>query len=287
MFYTPLRYPGGKGKLAAYLKIIFEENNLCDGHYVEPYAGGAGVAVELLLLQYASHVHINDIDDAVYSFWYSVLNHTDELVSMIASKRVSMAEWRRQKYILQNPEGCSELERGFATFFLNRTNRSGILKAGVIGGKAQSGTWKLDVRYNKKELIRRIEQIALYRDRISLYRKDALSLIDTLLPTLPKKTLVYLDPPYYVKGEGLYRNFYQYGDHVAIKNALRKTKDIFWLVSYDNVSEIREIYKQYRQQEYLLRYTAQNKFKGTEVMIYGPRLKYPEDVSPYYSVNAA
>ncbi len=287
MFYTPLRYPGGKGKLADYLKLIFEENNLCDGRYVEPYAGGAGVAVELLLLKYASHIYINDIDDAVYAFWYSILNYTDELTSMIGSKRASMAEWRRQKDVLRNPKDYSKLERGFATFFLNRTNRSGILKGGVIGGQAQSGKWKLNVRYNKKDLIRRIEQIALYRNRISLYRKDALTLINTLLPKLPRNTLVYLDPPYYVKGEGLYSNFYRHEDHVAIKKALRKAKDIFWLVSYDSVNEIREIYKQYRQQEYSLSYTVQNKFKGSEIMIYGPRLKYPDDVSPYYTVNAA
>ncbi|MDH5190833.1 MAG: DNA adenine methylase [Gammaproteobacteria bacterium] len=283
MFYTPLRYPGGKGKLADYIKLLFEENNLFDGHYVEPYAGGAGVAVELLLQEYASHIYINDIDDAVYAFWYSVLNYTDELSKMISSTRVSMAAWERQKDVLNNPKDYSKLEKGFATFFLNRTNRSGILKGGVIGGKAQSGKWKLDVRYNKKNLIQRIEQIALYKNRISLYRKDALLILTNLIPKLPKNTLIYLDPPYYVKGEGLYRNYYNHEDHVSIKRALRKTKNIFWLVSYDNVNEIKDIYKPYRYQEYSLSYTAQNKFMGSEVMIYGPRLKYPEDIMPYTS----
>ncbi len=287
MHYTPLRYPGGKGKLSAYVKSVFEENNLCDGNYVEPYAGGAGVAIELLMLEYAKHIHINDIDDAIYSFWYSVLNHTEELSKMISSTRVTMTGWNRQKEVLKKPKDYSILERGFATFFLNRTNRSGILNAGVIGGKAQAGKWKLDVRYNKKDLIRRIEQIALYRNRISLYKKDAVELLEKITPKLPKNTLIYLDPPYYVKGEGLYRNFYKHDDHVEIRKALRKIKNAYWMVSYDNVDKIRSIYKQYRSQEYSLSYTAQTKTSGSEIMIYGPKLKYPKDRLPYKPLNVA
>lgn len=287
MLYTPLRYPGGKGKLSEYLKIIFEENNLCDGHYVEPYAGGAGLGIELLMLEYASHIYINDIDDAIFSFWYSVLNHTEELSKMISSTRVSMAAWGRQKDILNNPKDYSLLERGFATFFINRTNRSGILNGGVIGGKSQAGKWKLNVRYNKKDLIQRIEKIAQYKNRISLSRKDALVFLNGLVPKLPKNTLIYLDPPYYVKGKGLYRNFYEHKDHVDIEKALRKIRKVLWLVSYDNVSQIKAIFSKYRYQEYSLIYTAQNKVMGSEVMIYSPKLNYPEDVSPYCAFGVA
>ncbi len=287
MHYTPLRYPGGKSKLCKYLKVIFEENNLSDGHYVEPYAGGAGVAIELLTLEYASHIHINDIDDAIYSFWYSVLNHTEEISRMISSTRVSIAAWKRQRDIFMNPKNHSILEKGFSTFFLNRTNRSGILNGGVIGGKAQAGKWRMDVRYNKKDLIQRIHKIALYKNRISLYRKDALIFLKNLLPKLPQNTLIYLDPPYYVKGEGLYRNFYAHDDHVVIEKTLRKIKNVFWLVSYDDVNEIKEIYKKHRSQEYTLSYTAQTKTKGSEIMIYGPKLKYPENISPYHPISAA
>ncbi|HAY93871.1 DNA adenine methylase, partial [Shewanella sp.] len=80
-FYTPLRYPGGKGKLAYYLKALIQENNLLDCHYIEPFAGGAGVAFELLMQEYVRKVTINDIDPAIHAFWFSVLNHTDEFCS--------------------------------------------------------------------------------------------------------------------------------------------------------------------------------------------------------------
>lgn len=163
-----------------------------------------------------------------------------------------------------------------ATFFLNRTNRSGILKAGVIGGQEQAGKWKLDVRFNKPELIKRIELIGRYKNRIRIYNDDALFFISNVVSNLPHKSLTYLDPPYYIKGSGLYRNFYVHDDHVEIANALGNI-DNPWIVSYDNVDEIKQIYSAYRQDEYFLSYTAQEKKKGSEVMIYGPQIIPPEN----------
>ncbi|WP_127346154.1 DNA adenine methylase [Pseudidiomarina mangrovi] len=274
-FYTPLRYPGGKGKFAHYLKELFEANELCDGHYAEPYAGGAGVAFELLFLEYASIIHINDIDPAVYSFWKTIIDQPEELVRLIYDTPVTMENWYKAKTIINaNSNEVSALELGFATFFLNRTNRSGILKAGVIGGKEQAGDWKLNVRYNKKELVQRILKIANFRNRIRVSNLDAIDFLNNLDCILPEKSLVYLDPPYYVKGSGLYRNFYEHDDHVSIRERLDTFKKP-WLVSYDNVPEIKSIYEQYRKDEYVLSYTAQQKKRGAEVMIYGPTLSKP------------
>ncbi len=170
----------------------------------------------------------------------------------------------------------SSLEHGFATFFLNRTNRSGILKGGVIGGKAQSGEYSLDARFNKENLMRRIERIGKYQDRIHIYNEDAANLLKRVDEMLPQNSLIYLDPPYYVKGQGLYRNYYIHEDHVQIRNALDKL-NTKWIVSYDNCSEIKQIYKGYRQEDYALNYSAYYKMKGSEVMIYCDSLK-PVDV---------
>lgn len=273
-FATPLRYPGGKGKFSHFVKQIFESNNLLDGHYVEPYAGGAGVALELLFHEYASRIHINDIDPAVHAFWESAVNHTEDLCRLIYDTPVTIETWHKQRHVLANIEQHSVAEVALATFFLNRTNRSGILKAGVIGGLAQSGKWKLDVRFNKDNLIPRIELIGRYRKRIQVYNLDAVELLKNIAPSLPEKTLIYLDPPYYIKGSGLYRNFYEHDDHVLIARTLESVKHP-WIVSYDDIKEIREIYKSYRQDKYLLSYTAQEKKKGLEVMIYGPSIEIP------------
>ena len=275
-FYTPLRYPGGKAKLSYYVKSVIEQNNLLDGHYVEPFAGGAGVALELLFQEYVQQIHINDLDIAIYSFWNAVVNQPDCLCKLIHDTPVTMEEWEKQKDILTTRSDTPSLELAFATFFLNRTNRSGILKAGVIGGKQQSGKWKLDVRFNKKDLINRIEKIASYQSRINIYNLDTADLLKTLPKKLPDNSLIYLDPPYYIKGQGLYRNFYEHKDHVEIRSLLDKIKNIPWLVSYDNAEEIGSIYTGYRKQVFDLQYSAQTKRVASEVMIYSDGLSIPD-----------
>lgn len=269
-FVTPLRYPGGKGKFASFVKDLMELNNL-SGDYLEPYAGGAGVALDLLYNGYCQNIHINDFDVAVFNFWTAVTQDTDNFLQLLYNTEVSIDEWFKQREILEDPENHTQLEHGFATFFLNRTNRSGILKGGVIGGKKQTGTYKLDARYNKNDLSKRIEKIGKYKDRIRVYNCDALELLGRVDDLLPSDSLIYLDPPYYVKGQGLYRNFYVHDDHVKIRKALDKIKSK-WIVSYDNCPEIKEIYAGYHQEDYELNYSAYYKTKGAEVMIYSDQV---------------
>lgn len=279
-FNTPLRYPGGKGKLTPYLKLVFEHNDLIDGNYVEPYAGGAGGALNLLVDGYASLIHLNDLNSSVYAFWYSVINHSEGLCKKIVDVPVTMDEWYKQKAILNDPLNHSLIDIGFSTFFLNRTNRSGILLGGVIGGKNQDGNWKLNARFNKSSLVNRIEKIALQRDNIRLYNLDAATLIKTVLPTLPQKTLVYLDPPYYVKGQGLYQNHYKHDDHVAIADLVQKEIKQHWIVSYDHTTEIDEMYKSRAKITYGINYSAQNRYKGAEVMFFSRNLIIPDVKNP-------
>ncbi|MDX8116114.1 DNA adenine methylase [Escherichia coli] len=280
-FYTPLRYPGGKGKLSYFLKDVIEKNSLNDGAYAEPYAGGAGVALELLLEEYVRKVYINDADFAVYSFWSSVVSDTDELCRLISRAKIDMDEWSFHRYVISNPSEFTKLEVGFAAFFLNRTNRSGILKAGVIGGKSQNGKWKMDVRFNRADLISRIEKIANYNQRIVVTNLDALDFLDALnfMDNMGKvdknKILLYLDPPYYIKGQGLYRNFYEHDDHVLVMKKLTEINFPNWLVSYDNAKEIKDIYNEFPQVEYSLQYTAHLKKSGEEVMIFSPEIIIP------------
>ena len=285
-FNTPLRYPGGKGKLTPYLKLILEQNDLLDGHYVEPYAGGAGIALNLLVEGYASCIHLNDLNTSVFAFWHSVINHSEELCKNICDVKITIDEWNKQKSVLKDPSNHSLVEIGFSTFFLNRTNRSGILLGGVIGGKNQEGIWKLDARFNKEDLIRRIEKIALLRNHISLYNLDATEVIQTVLPTLPQKTLVYLDPPYYVKGQGLYQNHYQHNDHLIIANLVKDKIKRPWIVSYDHTTEIDGMYTGCRKITYGINYSAQNRYEGAEVMFFSDNLILPDVRNPA-KLNAA
>lgn len=258
-----------------YVKQLMEVNDLVGGTYIEPYAGGASVALSLLFSKYAGRIKINDIDRAIYAFWYSVLNETDALCRLIADTPVTMETWQMQHELQKKKAEADLLELGFSTFFLNRTNRSGILNGGVIGGKEQQGTWKIDARYNKKDLIERIEHVAGYSDLIELTSMDAVGLIKRYKRTPAAKTLCYLDPPYYVKGRDLYLNFYKDDDHRDIAEAIKKFKGR-WIISYDAVSFLKDLYKEYRQQEYYLSYSAGNPSKGKEIMVYSDGLILPD-----------
>lgn len=279
-FNTPLRYPGGKGKLTDFFKMVFEQNDLIGGHYVEPYAGGAGIALNLLTCGYASCIHLNDLNPAVFAFWHSVINQPEELCKAIRDVDLTMDEWRRQKAILTTPANHSPLEVGFSTFFLNRTNRSGIIWGGVIGGKNQNGPWKLNARFNKEDLIRRIEGIAQRRSQIRLYNLDAAELIETVFSTLPIKTLVYLDPPYYVKGRGLYENHYLHDDHVGVAKLVKEHITHHWIVSYDHAPEIIEMYNGCPTITYGINYSAQDRYKGAEAMFFSKNLVIPDAKNP-------
>ena len=274
MYVSPLRYPGGKLKVVDYVKRLYEINDLVGGTYVEPYAGGASVALSLLFSNYAQTIRINDIDRSIYAFWHSVLNETDTLCQLIKDTEVNMDEWYKQHDIQNHKNDADDLTLGFSTFFLNRTNRSGILSAGVIGGKDQTGTYKLDARYNKDNLIERINSIASFADRIVLTNMDAVALLQTI-ETPSEKTLCYLDPPYYVKGPDLYLNYYGDEDHRQIAQAVKDFEGL-WLISYDAVPFIKDLYQGYRQTEYYLSYSAGNPAKGKEIMVYSDNLVLPE-----------
>jgi DNA adenine methylase len=279
--YSPLRYPGGKATFAPFIAKVMEENGLVTGHYLEPYAGGSGVALELLFEGHASHIHINDADPAVYAFWMAVTKHSSAILALLESTPVTMDEWFRWRSILRDEQNCNLVEKGFATLFLNRTNRSGILKGGVIGGKNQDGDYKLDARFKKNVVASRIEAIAEHSDDISVYCEDSLELLNRCSEFLPTKSLIYLDPPYYVKGKGLYRNYYEHDDHVAIANKLQQKSFKWpWVVSYDNAEEICAMYQMSKSLSYELKYTAQRRYVGNEVMFFSQNITVPDRSIP-------
>lgn len=274
-FLSPLRYPGGKAKVADFVQCLIKENALLDGTYVEPYVGGGSVALSLLFNEYVSDIYINDKDISIYAFWHSVIHESDALCKLIKDTPINVETWFRLKDFQSNKENFDLLDLGFSTFFLNRTNRSGILKAGIIGGYDQTGNYKIDARFNKEDLIKRIQRIADYADRIHLTNEDAVTLVQRLKKELPYNTLFYLDPPYYIKGKGLYLNYYNDKDHQDIANSISDFREHKWIISYDNVDFIVDLYSKFRQKTFELNYSVSNSGKGKEVMIFSDNLVIP------------
>lgn len=267
--FSPLRYPGGKTSLTLFFDEIIKKNNLYDGTYIEPYAGGAGAALSLLLLEKVEKVIINDLDPGIYGFWKSAIFNSNEFIKKIKSTPVNLEEWHKQKEIYRNKDSC-ELDLGFATFFLNRTNRSGIVEGGPIGGIKQIGKWKIDARFNKDDLIGRIKKISYYRDRITVTNKDGLELLKKIKKL--KKMFIYLDPPYYEKGSSLYLNSYNEKDHENLANFLNNNSNVNWLLTYDNIDYIKNLYLDRRMHKFSINYSANVKRKDSELMIFSDSL---------------
>lgn len=270
---TPLRYPGGKTQLAPFVSDLLRSNDLLQCVYCEPFAGGAGIACRLLLNGTISEAWINDIDPAIYAFWFSVLNSTDDLCDRIQRAKVDIPEWHRQRRI-HAQERSNLLKLGFATLFLNRTNRSGILKGGVIGGLNQNGNYAIDCRFGRDELIRKIRRIAVYKDQMQLSCVDARKYIRYNLKKLPQHALVNIDPPYYRAGPDLYTNAYQHEDHLALSKQVHEMPHR-WILTYDDVPEIRNMYKSLPQYRKTLMYYAQVKRSAEELLILSKNLTPP------------
>lgn len=277
--YSPLRYPGGKSRLIDFFSLVIEQNNLQDGTYIEPFSGGAAVALSLAIDGKMKRVVINDYDRSIYAFWYSVLYHTDELVEKIQSTQLSLDEWHRQREVQIRKNTANILDLGFSTFYLNRTNRSGVLKAGVIGGVNQTGTYKIDARYNKEQLISRIKLIAQHKNKIVLHNENAIDLLRRYR-NMSSKNLVYLDPPYFVKGRELYVNFFKLEDHVELAKYIQDRTNMNWILTYDNHEFISNLYSEANKMIYTLPYSAGANKSGEELLIWKKNIVIPKDSLP-------
>lgn len=269
LYYSPLRYPGGKGKILDFVKNIYQHNDFTQGTYIEPYAGGAGVALGLLLEQYVNKIIINDLDIFIFYFWKTIAHNTDYLIKKIHDVKIDMREWQKQKDIYNDYENFLPEEIAFAFFFLNRVNHSGVINGGIIGGLKQNGNYRINSRFNKQNLIKRIELIGKQASKIEITNLDALDLLKKINKKNIKDTFIYMDPPYYKKGKMLYKNFYIDKDHVDIEEVVREI-ELPILITYDNADAIRNIYNNYNHREFSLHYSLNNKNKkiATELMIY-------------------
>jgi DNA adenine methylase len=270
-FLSPLRYPGGKSKLAPVLKSIARKNALLDGVYVEPFAGGFGAGLSLLFNGYMNRVVINDLSPAIYSFWKACLLHTDEFCRRVECAELSITEWRRQKEIFTNATTEDVIDLGFSAFYLNRTNKSGVLNGGPIGGIDQGGNFKIDARFNKTALIDRISMIARLKSRITIFNEDA-SNID-YSEFSDGKHLIYFDPPYYEKGRNLYYDYFNSSDHNRLAQIVSSLDgSINWLVSYDNVEPISKLYQGFNSVTFGLGYSVRDAKFGNEILFHSSSL---------------
>jgi len=275
-FESPLRYPGGKACIYPFMSRLFYENNLIGINYAEPYAGGAGLALKMLFNEFVNEIHINDLDKSIYAFWNAMINHNLRFCDWVENVNITIENWNYFKSVQKNSESYDMFELAKSTFFLNRTNISGVIKGGIIGGQNQNGNYKIDARFNKNDLIKRIQRIELFKNRINLTNLDGINFIKKL-NNINEDVFIYLDPPYLQKGAELYMNFYSFKDHIK----LAKNVDLInkkWLVSYDNHEFILNLYSNHRKVLYNLSQSASNRI-GDEIIIFSENINFKESIN--------
>ncbi len=273
---SPLRYPGGKTQLLKFLEHTLNINKMEKVVYCEPFSGGFGAGLGLLFSRKVDKVIINDFDMGIYSVWYAILNDFEKFKNKIVSLEISINEWKKQKEaynMLINSNNYS-IELAVATLFLNRTNRSGIIQGGPIGGIQQESTYKIDCRFNINSIIKKINNINERKSDITLYNLEANTLInDVLLEENIDRLFTFFDPPYFIQGKNLYTNFFNYEDHIKLKNNISMMDNFKWITTYDKTDEIRELFKEYPCYEYKIQYSANKKRKETELLFSSPITK--------------
>lgn len=273
---SPLRYPGGKTQLYSYVCELITHNEFQSRTYVEPFAGGAGLALKLLFNNMVSRIVINDSDPAIYAMWHSCLYNPQGLISLVKSAVLSVEEWDKQKAIYNDQNNRDLLQLGFSTLYLNRTNISGIIRGGVLGGRDQKGSSKMDARFNKDTLSKKIEIISQHKERISLSNEDASDLIRNLDDE--ESIFLNIDPPYVNKGSQLYRNYFNSSDHKSLAELISHSRHP-WIVTYDECELVRTLYRPFRCSKLDVRYSANIKRSANELIFFSDVLKLPDSIT--------
>lgn len=288
-FPSPLRYPGGKSRIFPFVSKLFYENDMIGFSYAEPYAGGSGLALKLLFDEYVDKIYLNDLDEAIYAFWKGVIDHTDELCAWIMAVNVTIQNWRHYKKIYSNPTDFPQLELAKAAFFLNRTNVSGVIKGGMIGGLAQQSKYNIDARFYRSKSVAKIQRISAMKHRIRLSNLDGISFIDRLNKR-KEKIFIYLDPPYYQKAAELYMNHYISKDHRRLSRYVQRLQKK-WMVSYDDHDFILNLYSENKKLRHSLARGASNQ-TGNEILIFSESVQFQNstaflrDASPAQNVES-
>jgi DNA adenine methylase len=280
-YLSPLRYPGGKDRLATFITKLIEQQRPRPLIYVEPFAGGAGVGLRLLHNELVDEIVLNDLDPGVAAFWRAVFERTDELVALIQERKPTLAEWHRQ-HERHAQGGGDDVELGFATFFLNRTNRSGILSGRPIGGYGQNSRWGIAARYNVNELVGRVERLGRYRSRVTVCEADGVEVISAW--SARPDVFIYADPPYLTAGTRLYMNRMTWADHIRLAAQLRRTGQ--WLLTYDEDSRVTEkLYPGFRHASFKIAHRASHHHVGREYAVFAHDLEVNSLVAIELSAN--
>lgn len=250
---SPFRYPGGKAKISKPIlnkikektgfQTIFSDSNMED--FVDVFAGGGSVSLSVLNeYDKIKSLHMNDSDDWVYSFWYSMIDRKegDRLKQYIKKyQNPSIKDFYNLRKSMTR-KGLSIGYKGFLGLFFNRTTFSGIFTSGPIGGKEQKSDYKINCRYNSLNLLKRINHIQNHFNNINveITKLDFREIIKKWSNN--EKAFLYLDPPYMKQGHQLYNQFMNDLDYIEMANLLKNSR-CHWMISHDDYKPFVDLFQ--------------------------------------------
>jgi DNA adenine methylase len=266
---SPLRYPGSKQALVDYVIRFLDANDFRGREWVEPCAGGASVALSLLSRGAVCRATIVEKDPLVYAFWKCLKTQPALLCHLVHGLNITLETWNQfQKY--RSADALKKyplIELALAGLFFNRANYSGIIGANPIGGMSQSSDYKIDCRFTKSTVIDRMIAASLVMDKMTVVRGDVVSYLRRNSERLIQdNSVVYVDPPYVLQGKKLYRHHFKTRDHMRLAEFLNAAP-FPWLVSYDNVPFVVELFRGQKVRPIWLKYTVRRARRADELLI--------------------
>lgn len=277
MIISPLRYAGSKRKIFNYLERILAHNNLVPKVLVEPFVGGGSIFLNFLSRHDNSKAIIADKDELVFSFWKVLFANPDYLVNFIKKTKVNLKTFDHYRYVASHPTKFNRKKLAKACLFLNRTSFSGILNnsAGPIGGRAQKSPYKIDCRFGRENLIKKIKEISVFKDRVVVLPHSWEEVLKyTTDEHRKEKLLFYFDPPFYKKADQLYRYYFDENAHTKLRDKLMKLKHS-WILSYDRAREIQNLYSEFARINVSMPYSINSPAKRLEKEFIITPLKLP------------
>ena len=205
---SPLRYPGGKTWLIPHIRAWLKNIDPPPRLLIEPFAGGGIVSLPALMEGLTERCLMAELDRDVAALWHACLRHGPRL----CEKVLRFKPTREAVNTVSSQYPRDVIEHGFRTLVLNRTRRGGILAPGASLSRTGENGKGVASRWYPETIVSRLHEIMKYADRIGFCETDGMKLLDVLLDSRDRETVVFLDPPYTAGGKRAGQRLYAHSE---------------------------------------------------------------------------
>ena len=236
---SPLRYPGGKSRVAKLLCQYIPPHT----EYREPFVGGGAIFF------YKPKVEknwINDLHPGLYALWRTLRDHFPEFADLCKAQdttdlRATFDYWIN-RFDLMKAEGNAQLvERAVQYYFINRTVWTGR----VVFDPARRSRLYFSNPEGWGKLEKKLRHLRACAEKLRGVRITCKPFEKCLGGATPE-TFIYADPPYYrdsldTPTSRLYEGHFAIEQHESLRDLLANCPARV-MISYDDRPEVRRLY---------------------------------------------